>query len=496
MTNFTRFAVTGTVIVFIISIIGAFLGYLVRFVLARNLSVQDYGLFYSVFSFLAFFVFIKSFGLDRSIANFIPEFHYKKENDKIKSLIIYVAIIQFITNSIIIVGIYLLSNFLSINYFHTPKADTVLKLMAIAFFIDNFVFILKFSFQGFQKMALFASIDLVRMLLILVIILIGFKLNYGIFGPVTAYIVVPALLLIFYTPILIKKIFQDFFSSKLILNLKLFKGFISNGIYMMAGDIGWLVLGYTDIIMLTYFTNLTNVGLYNVALPTANMLTYFPRAAAGVLLPLSAELWARQAKIFLKAGIEMLYKYSIIVILPIVLIMFSFTEILLNVLFGKQYLPAALPMKILSIGMIFATLYIINASFLVGIGNPKLSSIIVYIGGTLNFISNLILIPIIGMTGAAITTSISYFVMTIIGISAIRKHIGISLPIGTWFKSVVAGLSFMLFIEILKKLLDMNIWIETTVVLFLSGSFYILCLFLLRVADIREVTDIYKRVFK
>ena len=52
MTNYTKFAIKGATTVLILSAIGAFLGYLVRLVLARNLSVEEYGLFYSVFAFL------------------------------------------------------------------------------------------------------------------------------------------------------------------------------------------------------------------------------------------------------------------------------------------------------------------------------------------------------------------------------------------------------------------------------------------------------------
>ena len=52
MATYTKFAVRGTIMVLVISLFAAFLGYLVRFVLARNLGVEDFGLFNSVFAFL------------------------------------------------------------------------------------------------------------------------------------------------------------------------------------------------------------------------------------------------------------------------------------------------------------------------------------------------------------------------------------------------------------------------------------------------------------
>ena len=51
--NYTKLAVRGAAIVFATSIVAAFLGYLVRLVMVRNLSLEDVGLFYSIFSFLS-----------------------------------------------------------------------------------------------------------------------------------------------------------------------------------------------------------------------------------------------------------------------------------------------------------------------------------------------------------------------------------------------------------------------------------------------------------
>ena len=198
MTNYTKHAVKGTAVVFIVSILAGILGYIVRLVLARGLSVEDFGLFYAVFAFLALLGVFKSFGFDRSLIKFVPEFLHAKKYGFIKSSIIYATVFQLVTNFVIIILIYLLSNYLSLNLFHTHKADIVLKLMAIAFFIDSFVNTLKFSFQGFQKMVLFAGIDAVRMLVILIIIIIGLKLNYGMFSPIAAYIMAQIILLAVY----------------------------------------------------------------------------------------------------------------------------------------------------------------------------------------------------------------------------------------------------------------------------------------------------------
>lgn len=497
MSNYTKLAIRGTVIVLVISLFAGFLGYLVRLVLARNLTVEDFGLFNAVFSFLGLLGIFKSLGFDKALVKFIPEFKHEGNNDHIKSSLVYVSVIQLITNSIIIILVYLLSNYLSINFFHTDKARNVLNWLAISFFIDSFVLTLKFAFQGFKKMVYFSSLDVVRMILVLVISLIGFKLHYGLFSPVIAYILTPLLLLLIFGWLLIADVFPEFLKSKFIFDIGLIKRVSKYSIFVTETSVAGLLLYYTDTLVLTYFKSLKDVGLYSVALPTAKIFLYFPRAIGGMLLPLTSELWAKKEQKLLKDGMLLLYKYSIILIVPMVLVMFSFTDLILTLFYGKNYIGASNPMKILSIGMIFAVIYGININFFAGTGKPQITSKVTYIGALLNLIMNLMLVPFIGMIGSALATSSSYFVMMIMSLWEIKKLIRIDFPLVIWSKILFAGIVFTAIMWYAKILLILsNVWIETSIILLISGICYLVLLFLLRVIDLEELNIIYKRVAK
>ncbi|MBL7056535.1 flippase [Candidatus Woesearchaeota archaeon] len=494
MINYTKFAVKGASIVLIFSLVAAFFGYLVRLILARGLSIEEFGLFYSIFAFLGMFGAFKSLGLDKALVKFIPEFKHKKQFGKIKSAMIYSIFVQFVTNILILIFVYAFSKFLSDNYFHDPRADIILKLMAIALFIDGFISIIKFSFQGFKKMVYFSNIDLVRMVIIVLTIAIGFKLNYGILSPVIAYLLSPIILIIIFGFILIKKVFPEFSKSKFLVEKKLMKSVSKYGIFVMATTVGAIVLGYTDIIMLTYFSGLTAVGLYSVALPTSKIFLFFPRALGGVLFPLTSEFWTAGKKSLIKEGLESLFKYSMIIIVPSVLVMFSFSDILINLLFGTSYISASDTLKILSIGMIFGTLSGISTNFFSGIGKPQINSKIIYAAAIFNLIINLVLIPVWGIIGAAISTTISYIIMAVLGLTKIKKFIVLSLPIRYWMKTLVAGIILTLSIHLLKKTIHWNVFFETVLILILSSVVYVSCLFLFKVITMKEIKELYSRI--
>ncbi|MDO8661204.1 MAG: oligosaccharide flippase family protein, partial [Candidatus Woesearchaeota archaeon] len=73
MTNYTKKVVRSTTIMLVMMVLTAVLGYVWRFVLARKLSVEEFGLFFAVFGFVNLFYGFKGFGLGSGVVRFITE---------------------------------------------------------------------------------------------------------------------------------------------------------------------------------------------------------------------------------------------------------------------------------------------------------------------------------------------------------------------------------------------------------------------------------------
>ena len=65
------------------------------------------------------------------------------------------------------------------------------------------------------------------------------------------------------------------------------------GLPFFVTAIGDKVIVYIDTLMLTYFSTLTEVGIYNVVLPSAIIFLDIGGAIATVVFPMSSELWAK-----------------------------------------------------------------------------------------------------------------------------------------------------------------------------------------------------------
>jgi len=486
MVNYTRRAVRGAATIFIFSILAGFIGYLVRVLFARNLSVEEFGLFYAVFTLISFIAVFRDLGLNQALVKYIPEFLVKKRPDLVKSSIVTVGLFQFVFATIIAVILFLLSDWLALNYFHSQAASLLIILLGISLFFLFSKDIIKYSFQGFQKINYFTFTELGRVLAILAIALIGFNLGLGIVAPAIAYMLYPLVLTVIFYPIFIKKVFPEFGKIKMVFNKNLTKKLFKFGLPVVVGFAGMVVLGYTDVILLTYYSGLKEVGLYNVALPTAKILTYFSAAIGTIFFPMFAELWAKKDKKRLRYGIENIYKYLLILIIPFALIMFSFPTIIIRLLFGSTYIKASLALQILSIGIILFSLAMLNFNIINGLGKPKINTKIVYVAALFNLIFNFILIPKYGIIGAASTTLVSYGVMFGLSINWIRKYMKVKLPWMDFGKILILGLAFVGVILWLKKVLVLNAWLEAIICVTAALIVYLGLVFLIRLQTIEE----------
>ncbi|MBT4824936.1 flippase [Candidatus Woesearchaeota archaeon] len=496
--NYTRTVVNRLIIITIITGLTVIFSYIFRMFIARSLTVTDYGLFFSIFSLVAFFSIFRDFGFNEALVRFIPLFKIKNEKNNLKYTMILITLITLFVSLLIVISIIILSPFIAENFLHTSNATPIIILVAIAFFIAGGEWFFKNTFQGYQMMGIFSSMNLIRAILLLFFAFIFIILGKGIFGVAYAYILTPIVIVMVYMFIFIKKAEPDFlriksnFKIKEIYNNPLVKKIKDFAIPTMLGTGAMVIITYTDSIMLTFFSGVFFVGLYNVALPAANFIGQIVLPLRTIIYPLSSELWTKKEIVKLSEGIKIVYKYLFMFLLPILFIFIAFSKDIITILFGAKYVAASGPLSILCIGMFFLSFSQINYSTIGGIGKPKLNTYATIIAAISNTILNLVLIPLYGIIGAAIATSTSYLIMATISNIYLKRFIPVRLPIVKWLKNMVAGLIFLSTIKLLQILIITNIYLKLALIVSIGGIIYIIMIFLLRLVSINEIKDLIK----
>lgn len=478
MASYSKRLIEGTFFVTISSIIIAILGYLLRLVLARNLSVEEYGLVYAIISLVTLFSIFVGFTFPPVVlVKYISEFKAKGETEKIKKLIKIIYTLHFISALIVGLIFIIFSKIISKNYLGAEKYYILIILYSLFFIITPLFSLLKEIFRGFQKINYYTLANISQPFFLLVFTFILISLGYGINSIFIAYILSAFFSLIIFYSIFVKKVFHLKNLFTLSFDKTSMKKLSTFAFPLFLVALFDIVYGRLDSILLSKFASLRDVGLYNAAYPTVSSIWGIVSSVVVFLIPLISEISAKQEYDKLKFTINMLYKYALILVLPITTILFLFSEPILNILFGSGYTAAATALKILSVGIIMQVLIRINNAVFIGQANTKVMVKFLMVGSITNILLNIILIPVLGLNGAAIAMVSSFLVMLLMSMVLLRRQFKIRWNISVYAKILLLNLLFYGFVLILKNYIN-NILLLVLLVLIISVVYLTLVLFL------------------
>ena len=122
----------GTGIIFIGTIIDLLLDFIGRVILVRYITQTEYGIYCLALVVISIFATISTLGLQEGSTRYIAYFRGTKEEGKVRGVIsssIKIAIIASISIAAIS---FFISDFISVNIFHTLELSTPLKIFSIA----------------------------------------------------------------------------------------------------------------------------------------------------------------------------------------------------------------------------------------------------------------------------------------------------------------------------------------------------------------------------
>jgi O-antigen/teichoic acid export membrane protein len=258
-------------------------------------------------------------------------------------------------------------------------------------------------------------------------------------------------------------------------------------------------IGYIDTLILTYMVSLSMVGVYNAVLPTVLILSQFGGVIATVFFPMLSELWAKKDYSRMQHGISMIYRYCLLLTLPFSFAALFFATPILRILFGTSFVIGANALRILSLGMIFLTLAQVNFSVLNGIGKPKEVTKIVVFAAVFNTVLNLVLIPLMGINGAALTTTLSYFIMLAWSYVSMRKKVQFKAEKS--LSIVISSFVFLGLLYLFRRIFSltqpgMSLYLEAAISLAVSFIVYAALVFLLKCITFSEIKRIVRNAMR
>ena len=174
------------------------------------------------------------------------------------------------------------------------------------------------------------------------------------------------------------------------------------GIKIMFGNLLQYLNYRADILLVSFFLTQLEVGWYYVCVIIGERLLFLTQATSTILFPSASNSEEQREKT------PILSRLNFAVVFAAAFVVGISAYWLIPFLFSEQYINSVLPLIILLPGIISLSVSKILSADFVSRGLPQYSLYVSLLNFCLNFILNIILIPKIGIAGAALSSTFSY----------------------------------------------------------------------------------------
>ncbi|MEM3790957.1 MAG: flippase [Thermoproteota archaeon] len=396
---------TGVAYQYIYTIILIFEGFLFYLFLVHFFSTEIVGAIALLNAILALFSIIFSLGLGAGVQHFISYYIGQNDAKAVKHIVIEMSMIAVLISIIAFAFIWITAPEFATLFFHSLKYTIFMQLLAFVILsnvINQVIYNILLGLQNFKANAIISIISntlaygsIVPLLIINnnpLMIVVGWNIGYFTGTILTFLFLFKRMKYIEFRPATYIKIKPIIYYS--------FPLFIS-------GLIGYGAT-YVDRFIVSYFLNLSEMGIYNFSLLIVSALSILITPFGAILLPKLSEYYGKREydkmRLLGSKAIEVLMA----VYMPIALLVAAISQPILLFIANKEYLPGYIPIiTILVINSIFISSNILGVT-LQAIRKTRIFLLSSSLALASNFILSLILIPRFGIDGAGIAFSSIY----------------------------------------------------------------------------------------
>ncbi|MCK9356705.1 MAG: flippase [Dehalococcoidia bacterium] len=201
-----------------------------------------------------------------------------------------------------------------------------------------------------------------------------------------------------------------------------------------------LIQGYTDTLMIGGFLTERDVGLYAAALLLMEVVRFPGSAAQLATTPRIAALWTTGNTAAIADLVNRALTGIATVVLPAAFACMVGGQVLLRALFGSSFTEGASAMAILMPGATMIGIWAAVGALLSSTGHVRTAFRFSAISAAINVPLNTILIPLFGIEGAALATTLSVGLGCLLQARAAQIHVGLSIE---WRRPTLVGLALM-----------------------------------------------------
>jgi O-antigen/teichoic acid export membrane protein len=436
-------------------LVAKFLGLVFTIILARLLKPELFGVYGLTISVVSIFLTFADLGINTALVRYISS--SLKNKEKAASYYKYLFKIKITLTLVIALILILIANPLSVFIFKKPELFYILLVSSIYLILSSLMDFFESLFYSFNEINYVTIKEAIfQISRILIVFLFLFFIAKTVLSLFLAFIVTNILVLL-YLLIMSRRRYKFLFGSKKYPSKKEKKKIFSYIFYLTLANLSSIFFFNIDAILLGIFVEVSYVGFYKAAYSIAAAIAGL-MAITNMLFPIFSSLNDEQSKYVFKKILH----YLAVLAFPATFGLALVAKPFIIILYGKDYLPAVLPMYVLSF-LILISIANIYPTFFSARGKPELPAKIMVFVSFFNLILTYILIrlfltisPMYAILGASIATITSNYLFFIALMIAAKKKFNISPDFNSIFKPFVAGIIMVIFLVIFNNLFGLR----------------------------------------
>lgn len=235
---------------------------------------------------------------------------------------------------------------------------------------------------------------------------------------------------------------------------------------------GMLVFSYGDTIMIGYFLNNADVGVYRIILQFTLIAIFTAHAILSTLWP-KVSRWGKNGEIeLIEESLSRAFSYSLLLAIPVLAGGVLLGDKLLYFFYGAEFAEGYPVLIILLIVQVINIFYLCFITYISALDRQKESFKVTAVAASANIVLNYLLIPVMGIEGAAVATLISMVLNVVLARHVLSQMMRIRLEYDSLLNLVKASIVMSIFIMAYRLLIPLaNVWL-TLVPVFLGGAMY------------------------
>lgn len=400
-------------------------------ILTKTLGVSGYGIWSLIIVTISLAMPLAMLGLPQAMVRFLaPE----KDKKEIQEGFFSVSFTVLSFGLVLSLILFALSDFFALIIIKDISIAPIIRIaafMIVLTAIDQTILSFFTAFRQMKKYSLFViSQNFIEVALIAYTVLSGFGISGAVIGLLTSRAILLAIML----PYIVSRI-----GFKLP-NFSRLKSYLSFGLPMVPTTIFAWIIHSSDRYMIGYFMGSVPVGIYSAAYGIGFVIHMFINPVGIVLFPTVSKLWDEEKIAEFKTHLRYSLKYFLMLAIPSLFGLSVLAKELLLILSTSEFVSGAILIPFVASGLILYGAYNTFHYVLTSAKRTDLLAISLGTASVVNIALNILFIPIIGILGAAIATSITYTSVGIIVPFLSRRYLKFEIDWIFIVKSVVASL--------------------------------------------------------